>query len=49
VERATHRVAEILYKAQSSGGAEPAAEAGGGSGDQGDVIDAEYTEEKRGE
>jgi molecular chaperone DnaK len=49
VERATHRVAEILYKAQSSGGAEPAPEGGGGSGEQGDVIDAEYTEEKRGQ
>jgi len=45
VEQAMHKIAEVLYKAQSAeaaqGPAEPAQ-----SGEDGDVIDAEYTEEK---
>jgi molecular chaperone DnaK len=48
VEQAMHKIAEVLYKAQSAEGAqgpqEPAEAASGG--DDGDVIDAEYTEEK---
>jgi molecular chaperone DnaK len=56
VEQGLHKVAEQLYKAQaasgsagpSSGGdAAPGAAPGGKPGD--DVIDAEYTEEKRGD
>jgi molecular chaperone DnaK len=50
VEQATHKVAEVLYKAQTAdGGSPPASEeaAPSGAGDaEGDVIDAEYTEEK---
>jgi len=54
VEQATHKAAELLYKAQTAGGAGPGGEppAGGGAapeaGGEGDVIDAEYTEEKGG-
>jgi molecular chaperone DnaK len=56
VEQATHKAAELLYKAQTGGGAAPGGEpqAGGGArpegdgGSEGDVIDAEYTEEKGG-
>jgi molecular chaperone DnaK len=50
VEQATHKVAELLYKAQggdAAAGAGPAAAAGKTGGDEG-VIDAEYTEEKGG-
>jgi hypothetical protein len=40
-----HKIAEVLYKAQSAeGDAGPAQSAP--SGDDEDVIDAEYTEEK---
>jgi molecular chaperone DnaK len=51
VEQTTHKVAELLYKAQSAAGAGPGPGAGGGSegaGSRGgdDVIDAEFTEEK---
>jgi molecular chaperone DnaK len=50
VEQATHKVAEVLCKAQTADGGAPAsadeaATAGAGDAD-GDVIDAEYTEEK---
>jgi molecular chaperone DnaK len=45
VEQAMHKVAEVLYKAQPPEGGEPATESAP-SGDEGDVIDAEYTEEK---
>ncbi len=49
LEQQLHRVAEALYKSQAAPGAGPAgaqqaAEAPGG--DDGDVVDAEYTEEK---
>jgi molecular chaperone DnaK len=48
VEQATHRVAELLYKAQGAG-APGADEAGGGDAQKrDDVIDAEFTEEKGG-
>jgi molecular chaperone DnaK len=53
VEQATHKVAELLYKAQTApgaaaaGAAGPDAAASPGSA-EGDVIDAEYTEEKGG-
>jgi molecular chaperone DnaK len=49
VEQATHRVAELLYKAQGAGapGADSAGE-GGGAPKRDDVIDAEFTEEKGG-
>ena len=51
IEQATHKVAELLYKAQTGGapgaGAGPAG-AAPPSGAEGDVIDAEYTEEKGG-
>jgi molecular chaperone DnaK len=51
MEQATHKVAELLYKAQTGGaegaGAGPAGSASK-SGADGDVIDAEYTEEKGG-
>jgi molecular chaperone DnaK len=54
VEQATHKVAEALYKAQTAeggdaAGAPPGAEEAASSaagGDEGEVIDAEYTEEK---
>jgi molecular chaperone DnaK len=50
VETGMHKVAEILYKAQADAGAAGAAPDGGAaSGEQkpdGDVIDAEYTEDK---
>jgi molecular chaperone DnaK len=48
VEQAMHKIAEVLYKAQST----ESTGSGGGSaesapgGEDGDVIDAEYTEEK---
>jgi molecular chaperone DnaK len=49
VEQAMHKIAEVLYKAQGApGGAEAGAEAASGSKD-GDVIDAEFTEEKGGQ
>ena len=49
VEQATHKLAEVLYRSQAdTGEAAPGpAEAGSGGGSEdGDVIDAEYTEEK---
>jgi len=49
VEQAMHKVAEVLYKAQTAAGPEPSAAAGGeasGGGEDEGVIDAEYTEEK---
>jgi molecular chaperone DnaK len=52
VEGALHKVAEALYKAQSaSGGGDGGAAGGeskapGGSNGDGDVVDAEYSEEK---
>jgi molecular chaperone DnaK len=53
VEKEMHAVAEALYRAQTAGGAAPGAAPGGGEGEaapggkaEGDVIDAEYTEEK---
>ncbi|MEE8476293.1 MAG: molecular chaperone DnaK, partial [Myxococcota bacterium] len=53
VERELHKLAEVLYKAQEepaaqTGPAESGANdsAGAGSAEQGEVIDAEYTEEK---
>jgi molecular chaperone DnaK len=45
VEQAMHKIAEVLYKAKSAEGAQGSAEPAPG-GDDGDVIDAEYTEEK---
>jgi len=53
VEAALHKVAEALYKAQSAAGGDGAAQggastppgSGNGNGD-GDVVDAEYSEEK---
>jgi len=51
LEQSLHKVAETLYKAQTAqesaaGGAAGADAAGGGSTDaEGDVVDAEYTEE----
>jgi molecular chaperone DnaK len=44
-------LAELLYRAQTAGGGAGAAggEASGGAGKNGDVIDAEYTEEKGGD
>jgi molecular chaperone DnaK len=54
VEQATHKVAELLYKGQTAGAAGGAAPGGGPAADpakpgaEGDVIDAEYTEEKGG-
>jgi molecular chaperone DnaK len=53
VEQELHKVAETLYKAQTAEGAaaggDGAAEAqdAPGSNDEADVVDAEYTEEKR--
>ncbi len=46
LEQAMHKVAEVLYKSEAAEGA--AAPEGGTApgGDDGDVIDAEYTEEK---
>jgi molecular chaperone DnaK len=49
VEQRMHKIAEILYKAQAAGGAAAGPEAGASpppEGSEGDVIDAEYTEEK---
>jgi molecular chaperone DnaK len=50
LEQELHKVAEILYKAQTSEGGEPAAGDAGGAGPgdsaEGEVVDAEYTEEK---
>jgi len=48
VEQAMHKIAEVLYKTQPpESGGETTGEAPE-SGDEGDVIDAEYTEEKGG-
>ncbi|CAG1009813.1 heat shock 70kDa protein 1/2/6/8 [Myxococcaceae bacterium] len=56
VEAAMHKVAETLYKAQADAGASAGPAAGGGAGAasgagkaDGDVIDAEYTEDKGGQ
>jgi molecular chaperone DnaK len=50
LEQSLHKLAEVLYKAQAEAGPAPGADAAGspgaGSEDAGDVIDAEYTEEK---
>ncbi|MDJ0850236.1 MAG: molecular chaperone DnaK [Myxococcota bacterium] len=52
LEQELHKVAEVLYKAQTGGAADagPAGDAGAGpsagASDQDDVVDAEYTEEK---
>ena len=44
-----HKIAEILYKAQAEAGAAPdAGAAAEGAKAEGDVIDAEYTEDKGG-
>jgi molecular chaperone DnaK len=50
VEQEMHKIAEVLYKAQSAEGAEGAQGPGESapSGEDGDVIDAEYTEEQGG-
>ena len=49
VEQATHRMAELLYKAGSAGASGAAGEAGAAEAPKGDdVIDAEFTEEKGG-
>jgi molecular chaperone DnaK len=55
VEQASHRLAELLYKAQGAGGeGGQGAQGGGTTGDdpggakRDDVIDAEFTEEKGG-
>jgi molecular chaperone DnaK len=45
VEQAMHKIAEVLYKAQPPEGGEAPNEPAP-SGEEGDVIDAEYTEEK---
>jgi molecular chaperone DnaK len=48
LEQQLHRLAETLYKAQSAAGAapDPEATAPPQGGDDADVVDAEYTEEK---
>jgi molecular chaperone DnaK len=48
VEAELHKIAELLYKAETPEGAEGGAppEAPASGGDDGDVVDAEYTEEK---
>jgi molecular chaperone DnaK len=55
VEQELHKLAEVLYKAETAdaqpGGGEGAASGGpdgGAPADEGEVIDAEYTEEKGG-
>ena len=54
VEKELHKVAEVLYRSQASEG-QTAGAAGGngkprpsesGASDEGEVVDAEYTEEK---
>jgi len=54
VERELHKVAEALYKAQTAQGAAESGSAGAGgaasggsAGDEGEVVDAEYTEEAK--
>src|SRR5271166_1629431 len=56
VEQGLHKVAELLYKTQAGGDGTGASSGGGtapgashGGKQEGDVIDAEYTEDKRGE
>ena len=49
VERELHKLAEVLYKTQTSGGADAASEPGAssaGAATDDDVVDAEYTEQK---
>ncbi len=47
VERALHKVAETLYKAEAPAGAAPGASGpSAAAGSDGDVVDAEYSEEK---
>ena len=52
VEKEMHAIAELLYRAQTAGGAaggdQPPASDGAQPGGDGDVIDAEYTEEQGG-
>ena len=49
LEQELHTVAEVLYKSQAADGADPTAgpeaAGAGGADDDGDVVDAEYTEE----
>ena len=56
VEQGLHKVAELLYKTQAGGDGAGASSGGGtapgaseGGKQEGDVIDAEYTEDKRGD
>jgi molecular chaperone DnaK len=49
ISQASHKLAEVLYAAQSATGEAPseegpAAEGGGGDGDD-DIVDAEYTDQ----
>jgi len=49
LETELHKLAEVLYKSQAEaapGGPGPDASGGGAGGDDGDVVDAEYTEQK---
>jgi molecular chaperone DnaK len=48
VEQELHKVAEALYKSQSTAGGAPpeGSDAKGAGGEAGDVVDAEYTEER---
>jgi molecular chaperone DnaK len=51
VEQSTHRMAELLYKAQGQGAGAPGGGGAAGAGEapkRDDVIDAEFTEEKGG-
>jgi len=47
VEQQLHKVAEALYKAQAEGAAGDAGAGAKPAGDEGDVVDAEYTEEAK--
>ena len=51
VEQQLHKLAEALYKQQTAAGGGAAGTDGpapeGGAGEDADVVDAEYTEEKR--
>ena len=46
VESELHKIAEVLYKSQGADGAAPEGGPEPAAADEGDVVDAEYTEEK---
>ncbi|MBI5587143.1 MAG: molecular chaperone DnaK [Deltaproteobacteria bacterium] len=47
INTASHKMAEVMYKAASAAGPHPGAAPSGGTGQQGEVVDAEVVDEKK--